>query len=358
MPSGAVSTLAGNGDSDTVDGTGAAANFYNPTGADVDSSGNLFVADTSTHLIRKITPAGVVTTFAGTGGAGSVDATGTSASFSSPRDIVIDSNDNLFVADYGNHTIRKITTGAVVTTFAGGAGVSGSTNATGGSARFNNPSGLGIDSSDNLYVADTANHIIRKITTGAVVTTLAGTAASANSTNGTGAAARFSSPMDIVMANAGDLYVTDSGNATIRKVTTGGVAGNIDATGISARFTAPAYISVDGNDNLYVTDNTAHTIRKVTLAGVVTTISGSADDDGFHNAEIYRALYSAPSGITLNTDCDILVADNGNHSVRKIVGHASGCTAPTYRRRIMISSYLRDLFKLSKNRTLINHQVR
>ncbi len=352
LPDGTVTTFAGNGVAAATDGTGSDANFNAPSGGDFDSGGNLFIADTGNHNIRKITPAGVVTTFAGTGGAGAVDDTGTAASFSSPTDIAIDSSNNLFVTDTGNHNIRKITPAGVVTTFAG-TGSSGSTNATGTSASFNAPAGIGIDSSNNLYVADTANHTIRKITTGAVVTTLAGSAGNADSTNGTGAAARFSSPTDIVMAGTGDLYVTDTGNHTIRKVTTGGVvtklagttgvAGDVDATGTAAKFSSPGYITVDPDDSLFVSDTGNHIIRKVTLAGVVTTPTGSSGDTGMDNGPIYSSLYSSPKGLAINSsNCNILVGDYGNNTVRKIADLASGCSAPVLRRR-MILSYLGNI---------------
>src|SRR3990170_1498629 len=268
-----VSTLAGAaGFSGTTDGTGTAAQFNLPQGITSDGT-NLYVADTSNHTIRKIVIAtGAVTTLAGTAGsAGSTDGTGAAARFSSPAGITTDGT-NLYVADTSNHTIRQIviSTG-VVTTLAGTAGSANSTDGTGAAARFNGPQGITTDGT-NLYIADTVNHTIRQIviSTG-VVTTLAGTAGSASSTDGTGAAARFNGSQGIT-SDGTNLYVADTGNHTIRKIAAGGVvttvagaagmSGTTDGTLASARFNTPTGINTDGT-SLYDTDAAKHTIRMI-----------------------------------------------------------------------------------------------
>jgi len=170
-----------------MDGTGAAARFYEPGGVAVDRAGNIYVTDMRNHTIRKVTTAGVVTTLAGTAGlVGSTDGTGTAARVYEPKDVAIDSAGNVYVADFGNHTIRKVTTAGVVTTLAGTAGLAGSADGTGAAARFNLPRGVAVDGASNVYVADTYNHTIRKVTAAGVVTTLAGTADMAGSAEGTG----------------------------------------------------------------------------------------------------------------------------------------------------------------------------
>ena len=162
----AVSTFVGSGSSGSADGTGTAASFYFPAGVAVDSSDNIYVADTFNNLIRKITSAGVVTTLAGTAGSsGSADGTGTAATFNYPAGVAVDSSGNVYVADKDNHLIRKITSAGVVTTLAGTAGSSGSANGNGTAATFNYPAGVAVDSSDNVYVAGNANPLIRKIST-------------------------------------------------------------------------------------------------------------------------------------------------------------------------------------------------
>ena len=161
----------------------------------MDSAGNVYVADSANNTIRKVTPAGVVTTLAGLAGScGSADGTGSAARFYCPAGVAVDSAGNVYVADMHNNTIRKVTPAGVVTTLAGLAGSPGSADGTGSAARFNDPYGVAVDSAGNVYVADTGNNTIRKVTPGGVVTTLAGLAGSAGSADGTGSAARFDYP--------------------------------------------------------------------------------------------------------------------------------------------------------------------
>lgn len=214
-----------------LDGLVSAAAFNGPREIAADSSGNIYVADTVNHTIRKITPQGVVSTLAGSSGvSGSANGTGTAASFNSPYGLAVDSAGVVFVADRENHTIRKITPAGVVTTFAGAATVAGSTDGIGAAARFNNPSALAFDSLGNLFVAEFGNNVIRKILADA------GTAGTVGSTNGTGTAARFNVPVGIAIDSAGNLYVADGGNSLVRKMTSAGVvttlAGTAGSSGI------------------------------------------------------------------------------------------------------------------------------
>lgn len=275
IATGAVTTLAGTvGVYGSADGTGTSASFRSPMDITTGTDGtNLYVADTYNNTIRKIVIAtGVVTTMAGNGVGGSTDGTGIAASFSFPYGITTD-GPNLYVADTGNHTIRKIViaTGEV-TTMAGSVGVTGSTDGTGATARFYTPMGITTDET-NLYVADASNHTIRKIViaTG-IVTTLAGTAEVIGSTDASGADARFNNARGLT-TDGTNLYVTDYGNHTIRKIViaTGAVttlagtalsAGSTDATGVAARFNSPMGIITDGT-NLYVVDSNNNTIRKI-----------------------------------------------------------------------------------------------
>ena len=255
----------------------AAAGFAAPTGGALDGDGNLYVTDSNNHTIRKVTPAGVVTTLAGTAGSyGSTDGTGADARFQNPYGVAVDGDGNLYVTERENHTIRKVTPAGVVTTFAGSAGSYGSTDGTGAAARFWQPRGVAVDGDGNVYVADTANHTIRKITPAGVVTTLAGTAGSYGSTDGTGAAASFNSPWGMAVDGDGNLFVADTSNHAIRKVTpagevttlagSAGSSGSVNGIGPAARFSFPTGVVVDGDGNLYVIDNSGSTIRKVTPA--------------------------------------------------------------------------------------------
>ena len=217
-----VSPAGTNSSTDTV--TGGEARFNAPTGIAVNSAGTIYVADSWNITIRAITPAGMVTTFAGRPGEfGGADGTGNAASFGVPQGAAVDSAGNVYIADTFNNTIRVITPGGVVTTLAGLAGNTGSANGTGSAARFNSPRGVAVDSLGNVYVGDTNNHTIRMITPGGVVTTLAGLAGSSGSADGTGNVARFNQPRGIAVDGAGVLYVADTNNHTIRKIAAGGV---------------------------------------------------------------------------------------------------------------------------------------
>ncbi len=215
-----VSTLAGSpGQIGSTSGTGGAARFDIPDGAAVDSAGNVYLADTFNDTIRKITPSGVVTTLAGAAGqTGSSDGTGTAARFFWPTGVAVDSAGDVYVADQGNDEIRKITPSGVVTTLAGTAGQQGSSNGTGTAARFYYPQGLAVDAAGNVYVSDQDNDEIRKITPSGVVTTLAGSAGQTGSSDGTGSAARFNNPKGVAVDGAGNVYVADLNNQDVRKI--------------------------------------------------------------------------------------------------------------------------------------------
>jgi sugar lactone lactonase YvrE len=182
----------------------------------VDSSGNVYVADKYSHRIRKITPNGTVTTLAGSGYAGDIDGIGTAASFHYPNGVAVDSSGNVYVADTSNQRIRKITPQGVVTAMAGAG--RGSADGTGMAAMFKNPIGVAVDSSGNVYVGDSENNRIRKITPQGVVTSLAGKEASGFA-DGTGTAAMFEHPRGVAVDSSGDVYVADTNNQRIRKIT-------------------------------------------------------------------------------------------------------------------------------------------
>jgi sugar lactone lactonase YvrE len=303
-----------------VDGSGNAARFRSPSGVAVDNAGNLFVADTSNETIRKITPDGVVTTLAGSAAyIGGDDGTGSAARFNFPYGATVDSGGNLFVADARSHTIRKITPTGVVTTLAGLTGNSGSDDGSGGVARFNYPTGVAVDSAGNVYVADKDNHTIRKITPAGAVTTLAGSAGEFGSEDGAGSAARFVYPTGVAVDAAGNLYVADRGNSTIRKITPAGAVTTLtDNTGSAARFGDPTGVTVDGAGNVYVAEKGNDTIRKITSAGVVTTLAGSAGQYGSANGTGSVARFSDPWGVAVDTEGNVYVADSGNDTFRKI----------------------------------------
>ncbi|PKF72292.1 T9SS type A sorting domain-containing protein [Chryseobacterium sp. PMSZPI] len=267
-----VTTIAGS-TSGYADGNGTAAQFKNPSWLCSDSNGNLYISDNANHRIRKITPQGQVSTLAGST-SGYADGIGTAAQFNSTSGICIDGSGNLYVSDYDNHRIRKITPQGQVSTFAGS--TQGYVDGLGTAAQFNNPTGIAIDPSENLYVADSNNHRIRKITPQGQVSTLAGS-----------------------------------------------TSGYADGSGTTAQFYYPYGIAIDPSGNLYVSDHINNRIRKVTQQGQVTTVAGSTEGnaDGSGTA----AQFKLPSGIIINTG-NLYVADNGNHRIRKISFPALGTT--------------------------------
>ncbi|KYG72216.1 hypothetical protein MB14_09250 [Roseivirga ehrenbergii] len=291
-PSGDVSTIAGAPVAGLTDANGKSAKFRKPTGVAIDRSGNLYVADLDNYRIRKITPNGDVTTFAGSNSRGSTDGRGEEASFDRPVAIAVDGLDNLYVADYGSHKIRKITPNGEVSTLAG-SGYSGSIDAIGLDARFNRPHGIAVDGSGNVYVADLDNHKIRKITPSGNVTTFAGSGIQGGN-DGNGTSASFSSPSGIFVGGAGNIYVVDYGNSKIRKITPAGdvttllgsensVNNDFGGSGYGETPTSnPNGIVSDALGNIYVTDVRNHTIRKVSAPQIV--LSGnSTGNRGAHN---------------------------------------------------------------------------
>lgn len=321
---GQVSTFAGSGANGNLDGIGVTASFSSPFDLVSDVTGNIYIADPGYDLIRKITPTGNVTTFAGSGNSGSTDATGIAASFNDPRGIAIDNFGNIYVADSNNHIIRKITPAGVVTTFAG-SGNLGSADGLGTAASFRNPYGLVVDSSNNIYVADTRNNKIRKITPLGIVTTLAGSG-NLGSTDATGTAASFVNPSGITIDDSGNLYIADTGNHKIRKITPAGMVttiagsgtiGNTDATSTAASFNYPDGIAIDSNGNIYIADSGNHKIRKITSEGIVITFAGSGVS-GSIDATGAASNFFTPSGITIDSNGKIYVADTRNNKIRKI----------------------------------------
>ncbi len=331
-------TLAGSAGSGSADGTGAAARFANPWGIAVDGAGNLYVADTENHTIRKVTSGGVVTTLAGRAGVGgSSDGTGTNALFYQPQGIALDGATNVYVADTGNYTIRKITPAGVVTTLAGSAGNSGSTNATGSNARFYEPEGIAVNAAGSLiFVADTWNHLIRQVTSAGVVTTLAGFAGNAGTNNGTGTSAQFNQPQGLTVDAAGNVYVGDTGNQTIRKITAAGVVttlagsptnyGSANGSGANATFWDPQGVALDAATNVYVADSFNNTIRKVTPGGLVTTIAGTAGTSGSADGTGAAAAFSQPQGVAVDSLGNVYVTDGANGTIRLI---SSGAVVST-----------------------------
>lgn len=329
-PLGAVSTIAGApGVIGNSDGTGSGAHFWNPESVAVDSSGTLYVTDGDNMTVRKIASGGVVTTLAGTHGvSGSQDGTGPAAQFAFLFGIAVDASGNVYVADIQNDTLRKITPGGVVTTLAGSAHATGSTDASGSAARFNAPNGVAVDSAGNVYVADTNNDTIRVVAAGGSVSTLAGTAGASGGADGSGSAARFSAPSGIAVNASGTVAVADTYNATIRIVASGGSvstlagtaaqAGARDGSAAVARFNGPWGVARDAGGNAYTADTYSNTVRKISASGAVTTIAGTAGVTGSQDGAGAAAQFNGPTWTAVDASGAVYVSDSGNNTVRRI----------------------------------------
>jgi streptogramin lyase len=321
------------------DGTGAAARFSHPYGMAIDSSGNIYIADKNNDIIRKMTPAGVVTTLAGLAGTtGFVDGTGSAAEFNRPNDVAVDSSGNVWVADTGNNTIRKITPAGVVTTPLGTPGSTGSTDGTGPAALFAGPSGICIDGSGNMYIADTGNSIIRKVVIStAISTTYMGTAGSVGYADGTGVGAQFNNPIGITIDSGGNLYIADTNNNVIRKVTSSAVSSTLagsstasgftDGTGVFALFNSPRGVAVDSTGNVYVTDSANSTIRKITPTGIVSTLAGTPGDFANVPGTGASALFDEPIGIVINSSGTLYVSTELGYTISQ--GTVATALSPT-----------------------------
>jgi sugar lactone lactonase YvrE len=350
-PAGVITTIAGNGNNGYSgdDGPAASAILRGPTNVAMDSAGNLYIADTGNNRIRKVTPAGVITTIVGNGEKG-CNGDGGPASLAQlywPHSVAVDSGGNLYVSDTHNNRIRKVTSAGVIATIAGNGtdGFSGD-DGPAASAKLSMPECITVDSAGNLYIADRRNHRVRKVTPAGMITTIAG-----NGTYGSGGdggwatSAQLETPYGLAMDSAGNLYISDSENR-VRKVTPGGlittVAGGLilalDSVMItnaaemsnfirdggpatSARINHPTGIAVDFTGNLYIADSGNHRIREVTPAGLITTVAGTGNVMSLYSGDGGQAtsakLYN-PSGVSVDSVGNLYIADTKNYRIRKV----------------------------------------
>ncbi len=298
-PGVAVATLAGlAGTPGAADGTGAAARLNRPADIAADAAGNLFVADTQNNVVRRVTAAGAVTTVA--------------TGFSRPAGVAVDGSGNLYVADTGAGAVRKVSAAGVVTTLASG---------------LNGPSGIAVDGAGNVYVADTLNHVVRSVSAAGAVSIVAGAAGVSGSADGTGPAARFYGPQGLAVDGSGNLFVADTNNDTIRRivlasgaVTTvagqAGAGGSADGAGNQARFSFPSGLAADMAGNLFVADTDNQTIREIIAGGGVVTLAGQTGTAGAADAADGAARFNFPTGLAADGMGNVYVADTNNDTIR------------------------------------------
>lgn len=325
-----VTTYAGSGEKGFEDGPKDKAQLVSPNGISIDKFGNLFIADSYNHAIRKVTSLGELCTFAGNGEEGYKDGFGKNAMFHFPSDAYADKNGNIYVADYWNHCIRKITSYGLVTTVAGVPGKKGYKNGKAKEALFNNPIGVIVDYTDNLYVLDTKNHCVRKISNDGMVTTFAGSP-SAGFVDGIGIDAKFSSPTGLCADRYGNFYLIDTDNRAVRKIYPDGRVETVldqhftyfkDSTGgRKMQFFHSASgggICSGPKDIFYIADGASHSIYKIDLAHRVISVVAGTGKMGFKNGEGHLAMFANPVEVTMDNSNNIYVSDFDNHVVRKI----------------------------------------
>lgn len=325
----AFSTLAGVSSIGAADGTGSAARFNGLAGVATDRAGNIYLADGGNSTVRKITPAGVVTTMAGAAGqSGSADGTGSAARFVEPSGIAVDAAGNLYVSDIAAHTIRKISPTGVVMTFAGASGQSGNTDGTGNAARFMAPEGLAVDGSGNVFVADSADHALRKISpAGGVTTLLRQTRLPPGLGGDVGHENIF--PRSVALDPAGNAYIESNSRQSILKVTPNGGAtvfcgeDPLKFADGSSHFNGINNVTADAAGNLYVADDgfgqfRSTLIRKVIPNGTVTTLVFSNPNfPNLKDGPLAEAKYGAPVYLAFDPSGVLCAADAGNNVVRK-----------------------------------------
>jgi sugar lactone lactonase YvrE len=320
---GVVTTFAGNATAGFVDGTGAGAEFSSPSGIALDAQGNIYVSDSFNNRIRKITSAGVVTTIAGNGVAGYSDGPAATAQFYGPQGLAVDASGNIFVADFGNNVIRKITAAGVVSTVAGNTTAGHVDGIATTVAEFNSPAGVAVDKTGHLYVADYNNNMIRKVTIAGVVSTIAGTL-TAGYINGTvntttGAYASFDRPTNVVLDASGNIFVADLGNSAIREVTPAAVVTTIaGGPGQSSLLGYPSGLALDAHGNFFISDASGRIIE-LTAAKVLYDLSGAANVTGFADGSGTLAQFNSPQDIGVDAAGNIFVADLNNNRIRKVV---------------------------------------
>jgi sugar lactone lactonase YvrE len=347
-----IQTVAGNGTSafSGDDGAAATASLSDPFGLAVDAVGNFYIADTSNHRVRKVDTSGMIATVAGNGKEGFSGDSGaaTSATLNTPIGVAVDTAGNLYIADAFNNRIRKVSATGVITTVAGNgdARFSGD-HAAATSASLSAPFGVAVDKAGNLYIADTSNQRVRKVDTSGMIATVAGNGTEGFSGDG-GAATRASLnfPTGVALDRAGNLFIIDQSNHRIRKVNTSGVittvAGNGNpgfsgdhAAATSASLNLPIGTAVDTAGTLYIADTSNHRIRKVSADGTVTTVAGNGIGGFAGDGEAAtRATLNSPGGVAVDSAGNLYIADSLNNRIRKlntipsVAGHKSPGQVP------------------------------
>ena len=329
---GVITTVAGNGalGFSGDGGPAASAMLSYPAGVVVDASGNLYIADTSNSRIRKVVTSGTITTVAGNGinGYSGDGGQATSSSLYWPQGVGMDASGNLWIADTSNGRVRKVSTSGIITTQAGGGSVGDG--GPGAFAKFSFPQAVAVDNSGNTYVADTSGNRVRKISANGTITTVAGNGtASYSGDGGAATAASLNSPGGVAVDASGNLFIADSYNCCIRKVSSAGTITTFAGTycgysgdggqAVNARLSSTAGIALDQAGNLYIADEPNQRVRKVSTAGIITTVAGNGSS-GFSGdgGPAVNAQLSNPRGVAVDAAGNLFISDLSNFRIRKV----------------------------------------
>ncbi len=341
--SGVISTIAGPGESGDG-GPAVDALLRTPFDGAVDGAGNLFIADSRNHRIRKVDSAGTISTFAGTGegGFGGDGGPATEAQLDFPLDVTLDGAGNLYIADSRNHRIRKVDSAGVISTFAGtGERGFGGDGGPATEAQLDFPTGVATDGAGNLFIADRSNHRIRKVDSAGVISTIAGTGERGfGGDGGPAVQAQLASPSGVAVDSEGNLYIADGSTQRIRKVDSSGTISTIAGTGepgfggdggpaTEAQLNFPTGVAVDSEGNLYIADLVNHRIRKVDSSGVISTIAGTGEQGfGGDGGPATEARLDFPIGVATDGAGNLFIADRDNHRIRVLTPIPAGERAP------------------------------
>ncbi len=332
---GNISTVAGNGNYSYSGDSGQAtsAQLNTPQAVAVDSSANLYIADTVNNVVRKVTAGGVISTIAGNGTAGSAGdgSAAIGAQLNHPQGIAVDANGGVYISDTQNARVRKITNGTINTVAGSGTAGLGGDGGAATSAQLNIPAGLAVDGAGNLYIADFSNNRIRKVTSGGTITTLAGNGLAGYTGDGGAAAnAQLTTPVALATDAGGNVYIADKGNNAVRVVNSSGIISTVAGNGlagysgdggpaVSAMVGNPTGVAVDASGNLYISDGSVR-VRKVYSSGFINTIAGNGTRgySGDGGVGVFASM-NDPAGITLASNGNLYIADSGNSAVRELL---------------------------------------
>jgi uncharacterized protein (TIGR03437 family) len=338
---GIITTIAGNGSSGYSGDAGPAtsAQLAGPSGVAVDDAGNVYIADGNNNRIRKVGTNGMITTVAGNGSEGYSGDRGLAANAQLyyPRDVAVDAEGNLYIADSGNSRIRKVETNRVITTVAGSApGFYYGDGGQAASAQLNGPSGVAVDAAGNLYMADCHNNRIRKVATDGIITTIAGNGSPGYSGDGGPAAsAQLNGPSGVAVDAAGNLYIADFYGNRVRKVAMNGIITTVAGDGSNgysgdggpaagAQVYYPSGVAVDAAGNLYIADFGYNRIRKVATNGIITTVAGGGPQgDSGDGGPATSAQLSNPAGVAVDAAGNLYIAVSGSHRIRKVAANGA-----------------------------------